>query len=332
MHYAEYHQAFENKDSAKFYGLQAVNKAKSAYINDDLLQAYQLLAEVSPPEEGRQYAMQYIKLKDSLTERDNRYKDQFARIRYESDTLIKENEAKNQLIAQERSRNTIYLLGITLLLTTIGFIVYLFRQRNQNLRRQNKMVQFQASYDTETRISKRLHDELGNDIFQIMLQYQNDPTDTSIPEKLNRSYLKARDISRDNSSFETDATFPKELAGMLQNYAQQDRQLITRGLDKIEWNVLDTNIKIAVYRVLQELMTNMQKHSQASTVVVVFEQHNKKLKIKYADNGVGIPKEELLSKNGLRNAERRISALDGTFNYETEHDKGFKVELSIPVS
>ncbi|MDY8134660.1 ATP-binding protein [Aquimarina sp. 2201CG5-10] len=254
----------------------------------------------------------------------------YAPTRFENENLLKDNEEKNRKISQVRNQNTIYLLGMLLLLTGIGFVGYFFRQRTRYLSQQNKIVQFQASYETETRISKRLHDELGNDIFQVMMQYQNNPHDPQIPDKLNNTYIKARDISRENSEFETGVTYPEELNNMLQNYTQNNIQLIMRGFDKIDWSDIDKTVKITVYRVLQELMTNMQKHSKANLVALIFSQVDNNLGIKYSDNGVGMEEEHTKSKNGLRNTEKRIQAINGSLTFVSEKDKGLKAEIQIP--
>lgn len=254
----------------------------------------------------------------------------YAPTRFENERLLKQNEQKNVQLLQISNRNTVYLLGILLLAVGIGFVLYFFRQRTQYLRQQNKVVQSQAAYETETRISKRLHDELGNDIFQAMLQYQNDPMDANILPKLNSAYTRARDISRENSEFEIGEAYTEELTSMLRNYTQNGIRLVMRGLDKITWDTVDKTIKITLYRVLQELMTNMQKHSQASLVAIIFATDEKSLIVKYSDNGVGIVKEKLNSKNGLRNTQKRIHAVDGTLIFDSEKDKGFKAEIKIP--
>ncbi|MFT6754570.1 MAG: signal transduction histidine kinase, partial [Urechidicola sp.] len=45
--------------------------------------------------------------------------------------------------------------------------------------------------------------------------------------------------------------------------------------------------KITIYRILQELMTNMKKHSKASHVVITFIQKPKRIFINYLDNSIG---------------------------------------------
>ncbi|SEL71041.1 Histidine kinase-, DNA gyrase B-, and HSP90-like ATPase [Aquimarina amphilecti] len=330
LHLAEYYQSIGNNKLAKQYATKTKDISPLVNENVELLQAYDLLAQVSPPEEGRKYAMEYIKLSNSLTKRDNLFRDKFARIRFESENLEKENQQKKEEIVEIQNQNTIYLLGILLLATFIGFIIYFSRQRTKYLAQQNKIVEFQAAYETETRISKRLHDEIGNDIFQVMMQYQNDPHDPQITKKLNTAYTKARDISRENSEFEVDETYLEELTDMLTNYTKNNIRLVQRGIDKIVWNTMDKNLKITIYRVLQELMTNMQKHSQADLVAIVFKNEKNNLIIKYSDNGVGIQKSAIKSKNGLRNTEKRILAINGTIIFDSEKNKGFKAEIKIP--
>ena len=330
LHLAEYFKSIGDHGISRRYALKAESIAKELNHHDDLLKSFQMLSEVSRGEEGLAYSKAYIKLNDSLVREERQFRDKIARIQFETEEKEQEIVEKEQQIAAVESQNTIYLLGMLLLVMAITFAIYFFRQRTKYLAQQNQMVQFQASYETETRISKRLHDELGNDIFQVMLQYQNDPHDSQILEKLNTTYARARDISRENNEFDIDESFPEELSDMLKNYTKNGIQLLVRGLDKINWQGFEAPVKITVYRVLQELMTNMQKHSQASMVVLVFNQDNNTLHIKYTDNGVGIDKTQLQSKNGLHNTEKRIRAIDGTLIFESEKEKGFKADIKIP--
>lgn len=327
LYLCKYHKE-KDIEKGKYHAQQAYLTLKDFVDYEALLEILTLIIELDPESLENHQRFKEVSLK--LMELRKKTREIYAPTRFENENLLKENEEKNRRIVQVRNQNTIYLLGILLSLTGIAFVVYFFRQRTKYLAQQNQMVQFQASYETETRISKRLHDELGNDIFQVMLQYQNDPHDPRIQAKLNTTYNKARDISRENNEFETDETYGEELSNMLQNYTQNGIQLLVRGLDKIDWNPIDKPVKITVYRVLQELMTNMQKHSKANLVVLRFANTDNTLTIKYSDNGVGMAKEHLQSKNGLRNTEKRVEAIEGTLIFESEKNKGFKAEIQIP--
>ncbi|WP_106790808.1 sensor histidine kinase [Aquimarina sp. Aq78] len=329
IHLAKY---YRNKDlgKAKYHAYEAYQSIKDFGDYEGLLEVLTLITELDPESLENHQRFKEASLK--LMQLRKKTREIYAPTRFENENLLKENAEKNRKISEVRNENTIYLLGILLLVTGIGFIVYFFRQQMHYLNQQNKIIQFEASYETETRISKQLHDELGNDIFQIMMQYQNDPHDSHIKDKLNTTYLKARDISRENNEFETGEAYPEELNNMLQNYTQNGIQLIAIGFDRIDWDEMDKTIKITVYRVLQELMTNMQKHSQASLVKLRFSNPNDTLTINYSDNGVGVTEEHMQSKNGLRNTENRIRAIRGTLIFDSEKGKGFKAEIQIPNS
>ncbi len=315
-------------DKARYHAYEAYEQVKEFNDYEALIEILTHITTLDPESLEHHQCFKDASLK--LIQLREKTREIYAPTRFENENLLKENEEKNRKIAKVRNQNTIFLLGILLLLISIGFAVYFFRQRTKYLSQQNKIVQFQASYETETRISKRLHDELGNDIFQVMLQYQNDPHDPNIKEKLNSTYNKARDISRENNEFDTEETYAEELHNMLENYAKNGIRLIVIGFKNIPWSHFDKTVKITVYRVLQELMTNMQKHSKASLVKLVFSNAVDTLKITYSDNGVGMVKEHKTSKNGLRNTEKRIQAIEGTLIFDAEKDKGFKAEIQIP--
>jgi hypothetical protein len=88
--------------------------------------------------------------------------------------------------------------------------------------------------------------------------------------------------------------------------------------------------KVVLYRVLQELMTNMNKHSKASFIGITFDMLQRSLKIGYADNGVGMARKPGYPAGGLRNAENRISSVRGSFTFDTSEGQGFNAEIRIP--
>ena len=84
------------------------------------------------------------------------------------------------------------------------------------------------------------------------------------------------------------------------SYKTNKVNVITKDIDKVSWKQFHETKKFALYRVLQELMTNMRKHSKATLVVVKFNQDNRKISVSYNDNGIGC---NLVKNNGLRNTE-----------------------------
>lgn len=120
--------------------------------------------------------------------------------------------------------------------------------------------------------------------------------------------------------------FEESLSELLTGYKNEDVNVITKGIKQINWQEINTDKKRGLYRVLQELMTNMAKHSQADLVVVAFSKVNRKLDITYKDNGVGC---ELEKNNGLLNVENRIHSLNGRINLASSKGKGFKATIIL---
>ena len=105
-----------------------------------------------------------------------------------------------------------------------------------------------------------------------------------------------------------------------------------RSTDFIIWNwnrIAVGQKQIVVYRVFNELLVNMKKHSKATLVVLSFQMTKNFLEFKYADNGVGFSNKKDIFKNGLKNVEIRIKSVQGKITFESELKKGLKVNFQI---
>ena len=141
--------------------------------------------------------------------------------------------------------------------------------------------------------------------------------------------MLTRDISHENNEIATGANFELQLKSMLANFNSTGVKIIIKDIHKVEFSLTTKEKQIEVYRILQELMVNMHKHSKATLVVLSFKMDKKMCFINYSDNGIGIDTETLILKNGLQNVENRINAIHGTITFESRLDKGFKVLLSF---
>jgi signal transduction histidine kinase len=157
------------------------------------------------------------------------------------------------------------------------------------------------------------------------IQSAPEPNDLVLDD-LEKIYNRTRDISKETSAVELDNDFNMVINDLLLSYKTEDVNVITKNNSKIDWEVLSDIKKITVYRVLQELMTNMRKHSKASIVVLSFHQIHKKITISYTDNGVG---SSAVKNNGLQNAENRIKAIKGSFTFDSKVNKGFKAQIRV---
>lgn len=198
----------------------------------------------------------------------------------------------------------------------------------------SKQIRLQEGYTTEIRIAKKLHDELANDVFYTMTfaetqDLQNPIKKETLLENLDKIYHRTRNISKENSIIDTNEHFEYNLKQMLSNYKTNILEIIIKNGNPIDWSKIDADKKIAIQRVLQELMVNMKKYSQASFVIIGFNTIQNNIIIDYLDNGIGCS-QKLILKGGLQNAENRIQTVNGIFTFDTNPDKGFKAKITVP--
>lgn len=262
----------------------------------------------------------YKVLKDSIYKARQLAENKYALIKY--DYLKQEKIAiQNELLKeQEKARKIIYqFIGLCILLISI-FMFFILKSKH-------KKEKIQQVYNTETRISKKVHDEVANDIHNVMTKLEGHPGfQEDLLDDLENIYNRTRDISKENSTIAIDENYADLLNDLFLSYKTDHVTIITKDLYKIDWSSFENLKKTTLYRVLQELMVNMKKHSKASLVALSFSQTKNKINISYTDNGLGT---NLKKSTGLLNVENRISSIKGTIIFESEINKGFKVKITI---
>lgn len=307
-HLTEYYKDQNETEMALIYANKTLELAKSRNNIEYQEVALSNLIELNEfPSSAK-----YIILKDSIQNSKQLSKDNFTFYKYQ----FQEQESKLEVSLLKTQRTLIALS----LISIISILVY-YLQRNKH-----KKGKLEQVLITETRISKKIHDVVANDIYQVMTKIQSNNTQKeTVLDDLENIYIKTRDISKENSSINVNDDFEKVLNDLLLSYKSDTVTIITRNSSKINWKSVAEIKKATIYRVLQELMTNMKKHSKASIVVLVFS-NNKKLIINYKDNGIGC---ELNKNTGLQNVENRINSIQGLITFETEINNGFKSIITI---
>lgn len=91
--------------------------------------------------------------------------------------------------------------------------------------------------------------------------------------------------------------------------------------------------QIVIYRVIQESLNNIIKHSQAREVSLFISTKESSIQVKLTDNGVGfIPKKQKGKGLGLKNMEGRITIYEGKFTIDSQPNKGTCIFFTIPVN
>ncbi|MCT3763392.1 tetratricopeptide repeat-containing sensor histidine kinase [Elizabethkingia anophelis] len=325
-HLADYYTQ-KKPDSALIYATKMYDVAKTLKSPDDQIEALQKLIILENPEKSKQYFLTYQKLNDSLQTARSKAKNQFALIRYETE----KNKADFQKAQADnvKKRNQILkqyaglgILGLILIGGGAGSVVW-YRRRRKRLEKEKEL----EIKNTELRYSKKVHDKVANKVYRVMSEVENVPEMKKevLLDKLENIYEISRDISYDH-----EPTDEKHLVEMLESYSSQDDvQLVKVGIQEIGWDTLNKDTQSEVFNVLQELMTNMKKHSKATRVVIRMSRINEEITIRYTDNGVGCDK--LSPKNGIKNTGNRMESIGGTINFDAVSGEGFKAELKFSV-
>ncbi len=327
---------YSKKDIQKSdeHALKAYKVATKLNSVDERLEALQILISNDHSPKKHKYVQKYFTLNDSIIKVRNNFKNKSAKIKYDS----KKEKDENEKLRLEKAENLLALqkekyLRIVLVIIFI-FLVILIAILIRYYKNKNKTIGIKASYETETRIAKKIHDELANDVFNVIAFTESQPLSTentkeNLLQKLDDIYGRVRGISKENNRIDTGANFSSNIKEMLSSYNTSERNIIFTNFENINWEIIDDIKKITISRILQELLVNMKKHSKANLVVVKFESDQNSILINYTDNGIGCEKNKIV-KNGLQNMESRIQAVKGTVDFETEPEKGFKVKINIP--
>ena len=314
-HLTAYYKDRNEKAKANGYAQKALDLAKSinavSYIKDALENLLSLSADAN--------VVEYKRINDSLTLAKQQGTNAYASMKYAyvtQERLAKQNELEKE--KQKRWKQLYLAIGI--LITLLSLFLYVI------LNTKYKKDKLQQVYQTEARISKKVHDEVANDVYHVITKIQRSNNSDEVLDDLENIYNRTRDISKENSAINVRENFSELLNDLLLGYKSDEVNIVTKNLSKINWDVVQDLKKTALYRVLQELMTNMRKHSKATWVVIGFDQTGKTVHIDYKDNGVGC---DLHKNNGLVNAENRIKSINGTITFESKVNQGFNVKISI---
>lgn len=320
-------------DSALIYAKKRYQIAKKIASSNDQIWALKKLIKLSPSDSAKYYFEIYNVLNDSIQQARLAAKNQFTLIRYEVEknkadnlSLQKDNAEKAYNIVKQR----IWTFCVSLLCLTVivgGTLWYRRRKERLQFEAQNRIKANQLN------ISRKIHDVVANGLYRVMTEIENreDIDRDGILDRLEIMYEKSRDIS-----YETEITthaepdYQKQIAELLKSFVTENRKVIIAGNDSEQWEHVTAHIKHEIHHVLQELMVNMRKHSQASDVVIRFDWSEDTLRIYYSDNGIGMP-ESQVKGNGLTSTGNRIANLDGKITFVSNAGKGLKVEVSIPI-
>lgn len=123
----------------------------------------------------------------------------------------------------------------------------------------------------------------------------------------------------------------EEMANLVLNMFSTGVVQTKLDIDAFDESRLDDKRKLAIYRIAQEQFTNIIKHSKAKNVDIRMTTNEDNFSMIISDDGKGVDLTKLGKGIGLKNMEARVRIFDGALRVQSSPDKGFKMEIMIPL-
>ncbi|MEM9920111.1 MAG: sensor histidine kinase [Bacteroidota bacterium] len=284
--------------------------------------------------------------------------------KFETEQSKKELAEEKLLNQQYKTRQSILLISFVAVLF-ISILSYWFlrqQQRNTKLIAQQKiqirdqevadLLQSQElkmvnamldGQETERkRIAKDLHDHLGSLLTTLKWKFDDivENTDTAqsksileANQMLDKAYGEVRRIAHNMNSgvlakFGLIAAL-EELRNSITQSGKMKVELIHYKLDH-EYR-LENQLEIIVYRMIQELISNILKHAQADQLSIQLSRMNNQLQLAIEDNGRGFNVNEATSGMGLQNIMARLQQINGQMEIDSGKGGGTSIYIDIPL-
>ncbi len=187
------------------------------------------------------------------------------------------------------------------------------------------------------RLSRELHDSLGQMLIALKLKYQSACEDDSNPELLNLIDKTIEETRRMSGNLKPAELDEFGLKSAMQMLCQVQAELT--GIEiELQVDILPEQIgdkaKVYLYRILQEGLNNVHKHAEAQHVNVLLKSRKAAVFMGISDDGRGFNPEndEVVNGFGISNMEDRVSLMSGRFSIQSAPGKGTQIRIEIPLN
>lgn len=225
---------------------------------------------------------------------------------------------------------------------TAGLFSQLHQQATELARLQYQFIETQE--ETARRFSHELHDELGQVMTAVKanLAALRDSTNAQqLPAKVedclslvDRAITDIREMSQLlRPTVLDDFGLDTALRSLADSFSQRTGIEVAYESDLDGQRLRDTT-ETNLYRIAQEALTNIARHSKAAAVALRLSAQNKKVTLSIKDNGQGLDlsARRLGSGLGLAGMETRARGSGGRLHLESAVGKGLKIEVTCPIN
>ena len=192
------------------------------------------------------------------------------------------------------------------------------------------------------RLARELHDETGQALTSILLglkaleERSKDPASRAATEELRELVVSTlRDVRRLAVELRPSALDDFGLVAALERLAESFAEQTGISVDfqtALAGERLPEEVETALYRIVQESLTNVVKHAQARRVSILLARKDGAVKAVVEDDGQGFdPAEQTDEGYGLMGMRERLALLGGRLEVESGHDGGTTIAAEVPV-
>ena len=352
LYLSEYYTAVKDTLKAKQYAHEAFNLSKSFKAPKDMLLCLKQLSVVEP-ENALKYSQDYIKVSDSMQQIERENRNKFAKIAYETEEITNQKDE-----AVQQKWISFCILTAMCILSVLIFIIiaqkvkqkeFQFVQEQQKSNEdiyeliQSQQTKIDEGRDLEKkRIAQELHDGIMNKLTSTRLNLHmlnNKNNDETI--KKNLSFIneiqniekEIRNIAHDLNKevFTHTVSFILAIEALLKEQRSISSIYCHSEFDKrINWDLIESNKKVHIYRIIQEGLNNCNKHSQAQNIVISIFDKIDHILLEIYDDGIGFSLNAKKKGIGLLNIYSRTNTFGGAVEIITKQGIGTNIMINIP--
>lgn len=189
-----------------------------------------------------------------------------------------------------------------------------------------------------TRIAQEIHDSLGHTLtsLNIQLEVARKFADRDLKRSADAldlaKQLAGQSLTDVRTAIQSIRHPDFDLKEAVNSLAKQIKQSQTLDVGvEIEAEDLPDAISYQLFRIIQECLTNVMKHANASQVTVKLVQSGKKIELKVSDNGKGIENNGQSQGFGIRGMQERVESMHGTVEIQSQPGEGTSLQVVIPI-
>lgn len=251
--------------------------------------------------------------------------------------IDEQSENISLLNAQNKVKNQWFIFTSTGLLSLFVFIL-LIRSRNTASKRQKLQQKFsqdliKVKENECTRLSRELHDSVGQKLMLLTKKTKLYGT-AEMTELADSTLDELRSISRGlYPSIIESLGVTSAIKAMINEVDKHTNIFFTNDIENID-NLISKDQALHLYRIIQEVLNNIVKHAEATTVFVILEKSASSIKIMVKDNGKGFDFFKAKAENkslGMKTILERSKIINSKLEIDTNFGKGTIVKLIIPI-